>query len=330
MWPTLIEVQTWAGPIAVRTYGLFIALAFSAAFLYVHFRAMRIGVNPDRLLPGYVSAAIGGLLGGRILYAVAVDWENTLSNPISLVTNVGGFAVYGGIIGGIIGVGLFVRHAGLDIWKIADIAAPSVVLGEGVGRFGCFFAGCCHGAHAPIGDHPVGLLPEAFRGGQIWLSDTFPFVTTEFASTAGGVTRSELLDLPLYPTQLWSIVGFLSLAAVLAALWRKRRFYGQIAALTLMAEPLARIFIESFRADHRGYVVQWPVSETVARWLPGLTRAGAELEGPMMGLTTSQFIGVVAILAGVGIYLVRRGAGVAEERPLETLADDMLDELVEG
>ncbi len=303
----------------MNTYGLFIVLAFSAAFLYVHLHAIRIGLNPDRLAPAYGYAVVGGLVGARLLYAIAVDTEAFLSNPLNaLACTGGGFAFYGGVIGGIVAVGGFVFSRGLNFWKIADIAAPSVVLGLGVGRMGCFFAGCCHGAVAPTVE-ATPLLGN-FSGGQIWLSGSFPFLTTEFA---GGVAR--INDVPLYPTQLWSIVAGLSIAAVLSWLGTKRSFDGQIVALTLIIEPPFRTLIEAFRADHRGYVFTWPVSERVVGWFPGMTQAGSELEGAVMGLTTSQFIGLVAIASGFALYALRFRSGLAEEAPLE---EDLLEQLL--
>lgn len=303
----------------MNTYGLFIALAFSASFLYVHLRAPKIGIEPDRLLPAYGFAVLGGLLGGRLLYAIAVDTQAFLSNPLSaLAPTGGGFAVYGGVLGGALAVGAYLASRGFPMWKMGDIAAPSVLIGMGVGRFGCFFAGCCHGAIAPIGADPVSLTGELLKG-HVWLSGVAPFLTTEFE---GGVAR--ITDVPLYPTQIWSIVSCLSLAGLLAWLWPRRRFDGQIAALALLLEPPFRTLIEAFRADHRGYVFTWPVSERVVAWFPGMTQAGVDVEGAMMGLTTSQFIGLLTMVAGVGIYLARRHSGRGVETPL---ADDMLEQL---
>lgn len=309
---------------SMNTYGLFIVLAFSAAFLYVHTHAIRIGINPDRLLPHYIAAAIGGLFGARLLYVIAVDTQLFLSNPLhALLPTGGGFAFYGGVIGGALAVSALVVPQDLNFWKIADIAGPSVVLGLGVGRIGCFFAGCCHGAAAPEVEGAVALLPHELLQGQIWLSDVFPFLTTEFAP--GGVTRESLLNIPLYPTQLWSVAAGLSIAAVLAFLWRHRRFDGQIAALTLIAEPPFRMLIEAFRADHRGYAITFPVSERIVSWFPGMTQAGSDLEGAVMGLTTSQFIGLGAIGLGVVIYAVRFRAGLEEEEPM---AEDLLEQMI--
>ncbi|MEQ1505185.1 MAG: prolipoprotein diacylglyceryl transferase family protein [Myxococcota bacterium] len=322
MWPTLVKVETAVGPQPVNTYGVFIVLAFSAAFLLIHTRSARAGVNPDRLIVGYVAAAVGGMIGARLLYAFSVDWQRTLSEPLSLLS-CAGFAFYGGVLGGAVGVLVFALASRLPTWKLADLAAPGVVLGLGVGRFGCFFAGCCHGAVAPIGDHPVGLFPAAFTGGQLWLSGVAPFLTAEFH---GGVGR--IHDIPLYPTQLWSITAGLSIAAFLAWRWTKRTFDGQIAALTLMLEPPFRIAIESFRADERGYVVSWPVSEQVAAWLPpGMSSAGDQLGTAITGITTSQGIGLAMIVSGIAIWALRRNAGISEVKPFEAGDGELLEEL---
>ncbi|MFT4625982.1 MAG: phosphatidylglycerol:prolipoprotein diacylglycerol transferase [Myxococcota bacterium] len=323
MWPTLVDLGNGAG---VHTYGLFILAAFCSAFMLVHALALRGGLHPDRLLGVYLAAAVGGLSGGRLLYAVAVEPQRTLADPLSLLS-FSGFAVYGGILGGILAVGLVARAQGIHIWKLADIAAPAVLLGMGVGRVGCFFAGCCHGDVVDhIGDAAIGLFPYAFTGGQVWLSAIAPFLTLEFH---GGVGR--LHDVPLYPTQVWAAAYLTLLAGLLTYLWTKRRFDGQIAALTLIIEPWFRSAVEAYRADHRGVVVSVEVSDAVAAWLPGMSKAGASFgEASVIGLTTSQALGLVAVAIGVGIYAVRRNAGVDEEIPIEVdPLDDpaVLDEL---
>ena len=338
MWPTLFEVQTAGQAIGVHTYGLMILAAFCGAFLLVHLRAQRIGLHPDRLLPVYVAAAVGGLLGGRILYSLAVGGaavvERTdgffaallaLATDPSWLISSGGFAVYGGVIGGALAVAAVARFLGILPWKLADIAAPAVLLGMGIGRFGCLFAGCCHGAEVEHFERTFGLLPEGFAGGQVWLSGQFPFVALEFASGNGGVSR--LTDIPLYPTQLWAALILLVLAGLLSWVWENRRFDGQVAALAMMLEPLYRITVEAFRADHRGYALSWPVSPEVAAWFPsGMTQAGVQLgDGMTMGITTSQAIGLASLLGGIGIYVLRRKVGVAEEIPVE--AEESLDDL---
>jgi len=324
MWPKLYDMDGPTGNYDVNTYGVMIVLAFSAAFLLVHVRALRIGLNPDRLVGAYVSSAVGGILGGHLGYALTVAAARTFSDPLSLM-QFSGFMLYGGIAGGVIAVGLYAVAAKIDVWKLADLAGPAILIGIAVGRLGCFFAGCCHGAVAPLGSDPIGLLPESFPG-QMWLSDRFPFLALQFEQ---GVVRPELLDLPLYPTQLWHSLGCFVLVVFLWWLWDRRTFDGQIAALTLMLEPPLRMFTEAFRADHRGYVVSWHVSpELAAKLPPGLTQAGEHLGATVAGITTSQGIGILLIAAGAAIYMARRRAGVSAEAPVRAGRGDLLDELV--
>lgn len=324
MWPTIAEVQTPNGPMGIHPYGMFIVLAFSAAFVAIHLRAPKVGIHPDRLIAGYVSAFVGGMLGGRLLYAIAVDWERTVSDPSSLFS-FAGFAVYGGLIGGALGVGAFVAVNKLPAWKIADLAMPAVVLAMGIGRMGCFCAGCCHGAVAAIGEHPIGLLPSWITSGQLWLSGTFPYLTNE---VHGGVGR--LHDVPLYPTQLWDFAGNVSLAAVLLFHWPRRRFDGQSAALALLLQPPLRIFVETFRADERGYVWSWEVSEAFAKSLPpGLAQAGDQLGQHVIGITTSQGIGLLMMAFGAAIWILRRNTARSDQ-PLPAVSvdgGDLLEEL---
>lgn len=383
MFPRLFETGPGAGP---GTYGLFIGLALSAAFLLVHLRAPRVGFHPDKMIMNYVAAAVGGLLGARFLYvlsvvgldtprvlalvgvltlyalgvslwangkdwaqgrflgitfggmgaiaalAVAVDWAAGAGGLLTagarfvselFSTGQGGFAFYGGVIGGAIAVLFTSGLTGLNGWKLADLAAPAVVLGLGVGRMGCFFAGCCHGAVAPIGANPTGLVPEGTLHGQIWWSDVFPFLTLEFHDGVG-----RLLHQTLYPTQLWSAVVGVSLAALLSWFWTHRRFDGQVAAVMLVIEPPTRAFIESFRADHRGYAVTFEVSESVASWLPGLTEAGSSMGSTTAGLTTSQFLGGCMVVLGLALLVLRRNAGREAEVSQEDAEEAVLDELI--
>ncbi len=382
MFPTLLDIQTGDTSVGVHTYGMFIVLAFSAAFLLVHARAARVGIHPDRLVINYLAAAAGGLLGARVLYTASVVFGTGLSfllggaflaawavvgavwarqradeggsgvlpmlasmgftalvalvvlavqgqlasawdfvvQVVSLGT--GGFAIYGGVLGGAVAVLLLSQAMGLNGWKAADLAAPAVLLGMSVGRLGCFFAGCCHGAVAPIGADPTGVLPEGLLHGQIWLSSVFPFVTLEFHDGVG-----RLLHQPLYPTQLLEFTLNGLLAAALAWAWSHRRFDGQIAALALIVQPPARMLSEAFRADERGYAFTFPVSDTVADWFPGMTRAG-DVMGAVMGFTTSQTFGFGMMLLGVALLVFRRHAG--REPEVEQVVDGtvIVDDLI--
>ena len=308
MWPTFYEVESASGTFGLHSYGLLILLAFSAAFLLVHDRAHKVGFHPDRLLPVYMAAAVGGLIGARLLYLIAV----AKSFSLGAIFAGGGFVYYGGVIGGAIAIWLVTRQLGLASWKFLDVVAPALPLGLGIGRLGCF-SGCCHGAAAPVDRERTALLADGVLHGQIWLERAFPFVTLEFHEGVG-----RLLNQPLYPTQLWSAAIGIGIALTLNALWSKRSFDGQLAAISLIVEPIGRIIVEVFRADHRGYAIRWPAPDWLAQVLPGMTRAGGALdEATMMGLTTSQAIGLGMALCGVSILIGRRGTGIAAEIPID-------------
>jgi len=324
MFPTLVEGPT--PTLGLHTYGMFILLAFCSAFVLVHWRSAQVGFNTDKLGWLYLASAVGGISGGKLLYHTAVDpfWVN----PSSLA-NFSGFALYGGVLGGAIAVAAVAIPLKFSLWKLADIAAPAVAVGIGVGRMGCFFAGCCHGAVAPVSDNPTALLPDGLLHGQIWLSSMFPYITTEFHDGVG-----RLLHEPLYPTQLWSIVAGLGVCLFAQLIWRFRVFDGMIAAVVLLVEPVFRIFIEAFRADHRGYVVQWPVSEEVVAMFPGMSKAGDTLGEAVMGITTSQAIGLGMMLLGlcivvvrvVWIYVLKKSPPMGEEIPFVSEETDDLDD----
>jgi phosphatidylglycerol---prolipoprotein diacylglyceryl transferase len=324
MWPTLYQFSTEGGAnLGLHTYGLMVLLGFSGAFLLVHYRAQQVGFHPDRLVIVYIATAVGGIVGARMLYAVAVEPARVLANPLALFSS-GGFAYYGGVLGGGLAIFLLSLWLRLNPWKFVDIVAAALMIGLGVGRLGCFFAGCCHGAPAPTTPDAIPLLPKGMLQGQIWLDSVFPFITLEFH---GGVGR--LLHQHLYPTQLWSVAAGLGLAAFLSLLWRWRRFDGQLVGLVLVLEPIFRILIETFRADHRGYAFTWFMPAKYAQYLPGMANAGGSLsnqaEAVQVGLTTSQTIGMVMMVVGIFILIVRRKAGVAEEIPVRAIDDDFDD-----
>lgn len=293
MHPYLLHTDTAALP----AYGVIVALAFTAAFLLVHARAERAGIEPDKLLPVYLAAGVGGLLGARALFLLAVN-PGGLLDPSAWLAS-GGMAYYGGVLGGlaaIVGVALATK---IPLLPLFDLAAPALVLALGIGRLGCFMAGCCHGAVVDMGPDPTALLPaDGFLHGQIWLSSQFPFFATEFDAGTGGV--ASITGRPLYPTQLWSSIAGLGVGGALAALWERRRFDGQVAATMLLVEPIFRIAIEAFRADHRGVAVALPQSLTSL--FPGLSQAAGR-GSDVAGLTTSQAIGLAMMIAGTGLWV---------------------------
>lgn len=318
MHPFLYQAEGPSGPIQVPFYGLLVLSGFMAAFALVHYRTARVGIRPDSVVPLYPMSAIGGFFGARLMYAITIEGWSSL--PWSFFT-AGGLAFYGGLIGGAVAVLSTIVYLKLPFWKLVDIMGPAVVLALGIGRLGCFMAGCCHGAIAKLDPAAWPILPaDGFLDGQIFLQRTFPFVLLVFH---GGVGR--IHDEPLYPTQLWSATFGIGIALLLIVLWNHRKFDGMIAGLMFLIEPWFRIFAESYRADERGYVVSWRV-DAVPAWLPpGFSGAGEGLpvgdglhpQAITVGITSSQFVGLALFAIGLGIFALRWNKGVSPETPLE-------------
>jgi phosphatidylglycerol:prolipoprotein diacylglycerol transferase len=128
------------GPLTIYSFGVFMALAAVTAAWVVHTELKRNGYNPDLASTMVFAAAIGGLVGARILFIVE-DWSNFLRSPWDYIFTGAGFTWYGGFLGGVLGVTWVVRKNNIPWLKAADIAAPALALAYGVGRLGCHVAG---------------------------------------------------------------------------------------------------------------------------------------------------------------------------------------------
>jgi phosphatidylglycerol:prolipoprotein diacylglycerol transferase len=285
VYPTFFSHQG----LSFHTWGLMITLAFSAAILVLHMRAWRVGIDSDKLIPFYMLIVVMGLLCSRLLHFVFAETSDFFANPLIFFDmGRGGFAFYGGVIGAGLSGAWYGRRVGIPLWKLVDLGAPCIMLGLGIGRIGCFMAGCCHGARCAIASYsPLLSLP----GGDVVSQKGWPYIALVFAPGVG-VSHPEFQGVPLYPTQLWESVEALSLFVVLSLMWRHwRRFDGQVMATLLLVYPLFRSFNESFRGD----------SVRGTDWF-GL-------------LSTSQLVSVPVLLLGLGIWIARCRSGVAEEIP---------------
>ena len=126
----------------VHWYGLIIAIALILAIVLAFFIAPFRGLKRDdpfeMILWLFPPAIIGARLYFLIFNGGPWGWE-------SFAIWDGGIAVYGAIIGGAVGAGLYCFFRKKNFFAVADIAAPCVVLGQGIGRIGCYFSGCCYG-----------------------------------------------------------------------------------------------------------------------------------------------------------------------------------------
>lgn len=222
MYPILFTV----GPITIYTYGLFIALAFLAGISLATLWAKREGIDPEKIIDLSFYLILAAIIGSRSLY-VLINFNYYLAHPLAIWQIwEGGLVFYGGLIAAA-AVGLiYIKKKGLHVWQIADIFAPSIALGQVIGRWGCFFAGCCYGKPTD--------LPWAI---------TFH----DPASLAP-------LGIPLYPTQLYSSLKDLIILAILILMQKRKSFHGQLFCSYIFFYAVLRFIVEFFRGDPRGFI----------------------------------------------------------------------------
>jgi phosphatidylglycerol:prolipoprotein diacylglycerol transferase len=210
MMPDLVR---W-GDFALHTYGLMWAVGIWLAVWRGVRVAPRYHLAAEDVFDLAFAMVVAGIVGGRLLY-VATNWS-LYAKDVGGILRLweGGMSYFGGFGGGALAGLWLARRRRLNLWQVADLAAPSLALGYAIARLGCFAAGCCYGrpTHLPWGVQFPGL------------------------------------DTPVHPTQLYSTLLNLLLFWWLTRVERRRHFEGQLFALFLMGHGLYRFLIEFLRA----------------------------------------------------------------------------------
>jgi phosphatidylglycerol---prolipoprotein diacylglyceryl transferase len=161
-----------------------------------------------------------------------------------------GGVFYGGLLAAL-GVAIwYMRRTKLPGWKTADVFAPAIALGHGIGRLGCFSAGCCWGVQC---DRPWAV--------------TF---TNPLAHDRVGVP----LNVPLHPTQLYEAFAEFAIFAYLYTRIRKPHADGAVIGMYLLLYSTVRFIVEFFRVHEQGNLLGGPLD--TSQWISaGLFLAGA-------------------------------------------------------
>lgn len=140
----------------IRGYGVMLLIAVVSAVLLAARQASRMGVDPEIIFSLAFYVFVGGILGARFFYVLQY-WHQfqreTISDTFFAVINMmqGGLVVYGSFIGATVAALFFFQTRKLPTLALADIVAPSLMLGLAIGRIGCLLNGCCHGGLCEFG-----------------------------------------------------------------------------------------------------------------------------------------------------------------------------------
>ena len=207
------------GPLSIHMYGLVIVFGLVLAVIYCMRRADQFGLTEDHILDGVLWVTPFAFLCARAYYC-AFRWDLYAANPISvLYIWQGGIAIYGGVLGAVVGMLVFCKIKKISLGATLDLVLMGFLIGQAIGRWGNFFNREAFGAETDAWLR-MGLYSP--------LTDSITYHHPTF----------------LYES-LWNALGFV----VLHFLSKKRTFDGQIALGYALWYGLGRTFIEGLRTD---------------------------------------------------------------------------------
>jgi prolipoprotein diacylglyceryl transferase len=260
-------------PVPIYAYGVMLGTSLVVGW----FIAMRLckedGIPEQEAGSIYMWTAVWSIIGSRALY-VLTNLNEFDSITEMLMVNRGGLVAYGGMIGGFFACWYGCRKRGIELLRWGDASTPSVVLGTAITRIGCFLFGCDFGARTdvPWAIRFPGPSPLAAQGSPAWQHHVRDFA----------LSPSAPWSYPVHPTQFYESLVGLGLFALLMWIRKHRTFSGQVFLGWVLGYGIMRPLIEIVRDDdQRGNI------------------------GP---LSTSQFIGMVSVAAGLVllVWLIRR------------------------
>jgi phosphatidylglycerol:prolipoprotein diacylglycerol transferase len=237
MHPVLFEL----GPATIYTYGVLLAAAYLLGLQLAIRRAKERGLDQTRVLDLGIYIIISALLGAKLLLVVT-DFRSFTQNPRAIIDLArSGGVFYGGLILAVSVALWYIHRIGLPLWTTCDIFAPGIALGHVVGRFGCFFAGCCYGRPTDVA----------------W---AITFTNPQAAENVGTP-----LNIPLHPTQLYEAGAEALILVLLLATERSgKRYPGRTFWLYMLLYAISRFAIEFYRGDPRGTVFSLSTSQFIS------------------------------------------------------------------
>ncbi len=216
-------------------YGVIIGCGVAMGLLLAFYEAKRTGQDPETYLDFTLYGIVFAVLGAR-LYYVLFSWESYRGDLLKIFAiREGGLAIYGGIIAGVLTGIVYTKVKKKNFWLMADTAAPSLLLGQIMGRWGNFFNREAFGGYTD-GLFAMRYLKEQARG----ISQS----VLDHAMTINGVEYIQV-----QPTFLYESMWNLGLFIILMIMNRRKKFDGQIFGLYLLGYACGRVWIEGLRTD---------------------------------------------------------------------------------
>ncbi|WP_426450586.1 prolipoprotein diacylglyceryl transferase [Paenibacillus sp. S-38] len=289
---TMSTIAFSIGPISVHWYGIILGLAALTGLMLAVQEGKRFGIPSDFFMDMLLVGVPSAIIGARIYY-VAFQWEDYKDNPITaLYIWQGGIAIYGALIGAIIGAGIYFRRKGYSFWRIADICAPGLIIGQAIGRWGNFINKEAHGGPVDVAFLSNNLHLPSWIVSQMQINGTYYHPTFLYES-------------------LWNIVGLLVLFVL-----RRQPFLraGELFLSYFVWYGIGRFFIEGLRTDSLGFTgPDWLAALMNGLWSPmtllGFTAGDMSMNGGNVRI--SQMLAVLFVIGAIVLMIIRRVTGAS-------------------
>ncbi|MBA4537557.1 prolipoprotein diacylglyceryl transferase [Bacillus aquiflavi] len=228
------------GPLQVHWYGIIIGLGIAIGFFLVIRESERRGIAKDTFADLLLWAVPIAIICAR-LYYVIFQWDYYGQNPgeIIKIWN-GGLAIHGALIGAVLTTYIFSKVKKLSFWKLADIAAPSIIIGQAIGRWGNFMNQEAYGGEVSRQFLESLYLPE-FIINQMYINGAYHHPTFLYES-------------------IWSTLGFIILILLRRANLRR----GELFLTYVIWYSAGRYFIEGMRTDSLMISDQLRAAQTIS------------------------------------------------------------------
>jgi len=149
------------GPLEIRWYGIFIALAILTVVLWTAWQVKRgANITYDTVFTAALVGIPSGLVLARLPHVID-NWEYYGRYPGEIIGG-GGLTAYGAVLGATIGIWVYSRFSRMNFGYFADVVAPGIILAQAVGRVGCLLNGCCYGMETLLPWRIVYTHPDSF------------------------------------------------------------------------------------------------------------------------------------------------------------------------
>ncbi len=248
MYPTIfdfgmVDLFGFKFNLAIHSFGFMLVVAFYVTYFILERDLKKLKYKESLASDLVFWAALGGVFGSKF-YHLLENFDQVIIDPIGMIFSGSGLVFLGGLIGGTISVSIILYQNKLSWLVFADIVAPLLILGYGIGRIGCFLVGDDYGipTNLPWGlSFPNGLPPSTSQVFELY----FPWID---------ISTFEPGLLKVHPSQIYEFLISMIIFTYLYTTRNKIKIVGSLFFTYLVMAGLERFFIEFIRTNEKYFL----------------------------------------------------------------------------